>query len=174
MGNPYIGEIRMVGFSFAPSGWAFCDGSIIEITQNEALFQTIGTTYGGDGITTFGLPDLRARVPVHNGQGPGVSSYVIGEVNGEGQHTLRSTELPSHTHTALGASGGPQVTPVAQTWGDSGDNGNGGAYAIPPSNSQMSAQALGQAGGGQPHNNMSPYLGLNFIISLNGLVPSRT
>ncbi|MGO9603601.1 MAG: phage tail protein [Candidatus Binataceae bacterium] len=172
MATPYIGEIRIVGFNFAPEGWAFCNGSLMAIAQNETLFTLIGTTYGGDGVTTFALPNLQDRVPVHQGTGGG-QTLILGESGGESQVTLTSAQLPSHTHTVSGASGGPQVTPVGQTWGDSGQNGSGGAYASPGATNPMSAQALGQAGGGQPHTNLSPYLGLNFIIALFGIFPSQ-
>lgn len=168
MSQPYIGEIRIVGFNFAPQGWAFCDGSILAISQNEALFNLIGTTYGGDGQTTFALPNLLDRVPVHPGPG-----FQLAQTGGESQVTLTAPHLPVHTHTAQGASGGPQVTPVGQTWGDSGENGSGGAYAAPGASNPMNSQGLAQAGGSQPHPNMSPYLGLNFIISLFGIFPSQ-
>ncbi len=145
------------------------------ISQNEALFNLVGTTYGGNGTTTFALPDLRDRVPLHQGQGQGLGlpDFVIGQSAGESQVTLTSAQLPAHTHTVSGAAGGPQVTPVGQTWGDSGQNGSGGAYASPGATNPMSAQALGQAGGGQSHTNLSPYLGLNFIIALVGIFPSQ-
>ncbi len=168
MSQPYIGEIRIVGFNFAPLGWAFCDGSILPISQNVTLFNLIGTTYGGDGQTTFALPDLRDRVPIHQGAG-----FILAQSGGETQVTLTTPQLPPHTHTAQGASGGPQVSPVGQTWGDSGQNGGGGAYAAPGVSNPMSAQALSQVGGGLPHPNQSPYLAVNFIISLFGVFPSQ-
>ena len=167
MSQPYVGEIRIVGFNFAPVGWAFCDGSLLPISQNTVLFDLIGTTYGGDGVNTFALPDLRDRVPVHQGTG-----FTIGQSAGETTVTLTTQQLPAHTHTAQGAAGGPEGNPVGQTWGDQGQGG-AAVYGAPGAPIAMSAQALTQAGGGQPHSNQSPYLGLNFIISLLGVFPSQ-
>jgi len=167
MSQPYIGEIRIVGFNFAPVGWAFCDGSILPISEYETLFQLIGTTYGGDGVNTFALPDLRDRVPIHQGGG-----FIFAQSGGEATVTLTTLQLPAHTHTAQGGSGGPGGSPVGQTWGDQGQNG-AAVYAAPGASTPMSAQALTEAGGGQAHANQSPYLGLNFIISLFGVFPSQ-
>ena len=173
MTQPYVGEIRMVAFDFAPAGWHLCDGSLLPISEFETLFNLIGTTYGGDGQATFAVPDLRGRVPIHMGSGPG-SSFFVGESGGVTQVTLTTAQLPSHTHTAQGATGGLGPSPVGQTWGDQGQTGafvyagTGGTVA------EMSSQTLTSVGGGQPHTNQSPYVGLNFAISLFGIFPSQT
>ena len=170
--NPFLGEIELVAFNFAPVGWAFCDGQILPISQNTALFSLLGTTYGGDGITTFALPNLQGRVPIHMGQGPGLTSHIIGEVGGEEAHTLISQEMPSHTH-ALAANSG-----VGSSDDPSGALPAKNAAGIPQyssgSSTTMSPQAVGSAGGGEPHYNMQPYLTLNYIIALAGIYPARS
>ena len=167
MSSPFIGEIRLVGFSFAPVGWAKCDGAILAIAQNDALFALIGTTYGGDGQVTFALPDLRGRVPIHNGQGPGLSSYIIGQAAGTETVTLTANQLPGHTHFGAGAVG-------------SGDtNLSTGMPASGGPNLYASGQGAGttiagtQSGGSQPHENMAPFAVVNFVISLFGIFPSQ-
>lgn len=173
MSNPYIGEIRMFAGNFAPSGWAFCDGSLLSIANYEALYQLIGTTYGGDGVNTFALPDLRSRVPLHQGTGPGSSTYVLGQNGGGETVTLTATQLPAHVHTAQGSSDvGTTNSPGAGVWA-----------AQPlveqfqptptPGESMNPASIAASTGGGQPHDNMLPYLGINFIISLFGVFPSQ-
>ena|ERR1700690_3870166 len=166
MSNPFLAEIRIVSFGFAPKGWAFCNGQLLPINQNQALFALLGTTYGGDGITTFGVPSLQGRVPIHMGGG-----HVQGEKAGEESHTLITTEMPSHTHPANGGalSSG---TPVNNFWGD-GTSVGVNLYASSPVDSPMDAAAIGNNTGGQPHENRSPFLVVNYVIALTGLFPSR-
>jgi microcystin-dependent protein len=157
----------MFGFNFAPRGNAFCNGQIMSISQNTALFSLLGTTYGGNGTTTFALPDLRSRVPLHFGQGPGLSSYSQGQLAGEENHTLITTEMPVHTHTARASSGdATDASPVGNVLAA------GGTYTA-AANQNMAAGAITSVGGSQPHNNLQPYLALNFCIALNGIFPSR-
>ncbi len=170
MSQPYIGEIRMVGFNFAPVGWAFCNGAIIAITENETLFNLIGTTYGGDGQSTFALPNLQSRVPIHLGTGGG-STYVIGQMAGEEEVTLTINQIPSHNHIPqANSSAGTQTSPANNVWA--------AASALPYSNNGpnavMAPQAVQNAGGSQPHDNMLPFLAINFIIALYGIYPSQS
>ncbi len=171
MSQPYIGEIRMFAGSFAPAGWAFCDGQLMPISENDALFTLIGTTYGGDGQETFALPDLRGRVPVHSGQGPGISqNYQMGETAGVESVTLSTQQIPIHTHAAMGsANAGILTDPGNGVWAASALNG----YGTSAPDTQLSPQAVGVAGGSQPHDNMPPYLTVSFIISLFGIFPSQ-
>jgi microcystin-dependent protein len=172
MSQPFIGEIRMFGGSFAPAGWAFCDGQLMPISQNDALFQLIGTIYGGDGEETFALPDLQGRAPMHQGQGPGISqSYVIGEKAGTESVTLTTQQIPVHNHALIASTN--TADQVA------GTNGILAAAfsqsylfgAAPDSN--LNAQTLGPVGGSQPHENMQPYLAISFILSLFGIFPHQ-
>jgi microcystin-dependent protein len=172
MENPFVGEIAMVGFDWAPQGWALCNGQLLSIAQNTALFSLLGTTYGGNGQTTFALPDLRGRFPMHQGQGPGLNSRTMGESGGEETHTLIINELPAHNHPAfgdatLGTSDQPNGLYTAK-------NPAGipvyGATASAP----LGPSAIGVAGGNQPHNNVPPYLVINFIIALYGIYPTRS
>jgi microcystin-dependent protein len=172
MGNPFIGEIRIFGGNFAPSGWSFCNGTLVSIAQNETLYNLIGTTYGGDGNNTFALPDLQGRVPVHQGQSGSLSNYVLGQKGGVEAVTLTVQQLPSHTHTALGsATGGGVANPSNATWGNNGIQnksfGQGSAASA-----TMNAASLGMNAGGQAHDNMLPFLVISFIISLFGVYPS--
>jgi microcystin-dependent protein len=173
MADPYVGEIRLFAGNFAPVGWAFCDGTLLSIAENDVLFALIGTTYGGDGQVTFALPDMRGRVPVHQGLGPGLSPRVIGEKSGAENVTLQPTQLPSHNHvlnattTAAGASGASGSLLAANKAGTN-------FYGSTPGGGAMAPAALTSAGSGQAHNNMAPYLGLNFIISLFGIFPSQS
>jgi microcystin-dependent protein len=170
MSSPYIGEIRMFGGNFAPQGWAFCDGQQLAISQYEALFNLIGTTYGGDGMQTFALPDLRGRVPVHMGQGPGLSNYMIGQNGGSEIVTLTVNQLPQHLHQALAQSlPGSQMSPANGVWASSNLNQFSGNNA----NTVMNDQAVGSAGGNQPHDNMLPFQCISFIIALEGVYPSQ-
>jgi microcystin-dependent protein len=163
MSEPFIGEIKIISWNFAPKGWAFCNGTLMPINQNQALFSILGTTYGGDGRQTFGLPNLQGRTPFHVGNG-----IVLGELGGETSHTLNISELPAHNHVPVGVSASAtQTGPSGNTWCN--DNG---AYASQPT-SPMNPACLGPTGGSQPHNNMSPYLVLNFIIALQGIFPSQ-
>ena len=167
MSQPYVGEIRMVGFNFAPQGWAFCDGSLLSIAQNEALFTLIGTTYGGDGQTTFALPDFRGRIPIHWGDG-----FNLGEKGGEEFHTLIMQEMPAHSHSAQAVAGaGTGVDPTNNSTAEI----RGFLYtASGQNNTAMSPFATSISGGNLPHNNMMPYLGLNFCIALQGVFPARS
>jgi microcystin-dependent protein len=163
--EPYLGEIRMVGFSFAPRGWAFCNGQVLPIHQNQALFSILGTTYGGDGRTTFALPDLRSRAPIHAGNVP------LGTPNGEEVHTLSSAEMPVHTHRAIAntdANSATLTSPAGNLWANGGQAAYAGA-----GNGSMASAAVGQSGNSQAHDNMSPYLVVNFIIAVQGIFPSR-
>ena len=174
MSDPFIAEIRMFGGNFAPRGWAFCNGQLLSIAQNTALFSLLGTTYGGNGQTTFGLPDLQGRSPMHQGQGPGLTPRVLGETSGQENVTLLASQMPAHTHQPQAdASGGGQTSPANATWG-AGGRGRPPAYAANPAPAAaLSPQALAPTGGSQPHNNRSPYLGVSFIIALQGIFPSR-
>jgi len=171
-----IAEIRLFAGNFAPRGWAFCQGQILSIAQNTALFSLLGTTYGGNGQTTFALPDLRGRVPVGTGQGPGLPSVNLGEMAGAPTHTLISTEMPAHNHTAQAtgvSSAGNTTAPGGAAW--AGSTARDNVYSTSAPNTPMAANtvSVGLAGGSQPHNNMQPYLGMNYIIALEGVYPSR-
>jgi microcystin-dependent protein len=169
MGSPYIGEIRMFAGNFAPAGWAFCNGQLIPISENDALFNLIGTTYGGDGQNTFALPDLQSRVPVHQGNG-----FTLGQTGGAEEVTLTTQQIPAHNHFARCSSGGQNTStnPANASWNIS-DVQQYASNALPP-NTTMSAQAFPSTGGSQPHDNMLPFLCINFIISLFGVFPSQT
>jgi microcystin-dependent protein len=167
--QPFIAEIKMFAGNFAPRGYAFCDGQLLSIAQNTALFSLIGTTYGGNGITTFGLPDLRGRVPMHQGQGPGLTSRVIGELSGEEVHTLSTPELPVHNHSVGAATTASSKNPTNNV---PAFTAGGSSYAAAPTTT-MNASMVGGGGGNQPHNNMQPYLVVSFIIALVGIFPSR-
>jgi microcystin-dependent protein len=170
---PYIGEIRMFGASFPPNGWMFCDGQLLPISENEALFNLIGTTYGGDGEETFALPDLRGRVPLHFGTSPSFgTNYQIGEMAGVEQVTLSTGQTPTHNHAFLVTNAvGTQVNPGGNLLSNS--QGPQPYIEQDPDNS-MNANMLTPVGGSQPHENRQPYLGINFIISLFGVFPSQT
>ncbi len=179
--EPYIGGIVLFAGTFAPRGWAFCNGQLLAISQNSALFAILGTTYGGNGVTTFALPDLRGRVPVSQGQGPGLSNYTLGEQTGTETVTLLTTQMPAHNHTlqltaqVQVASGNPTTEEAADAFltttgapfyasSAAGNDHLGGVTA---------AGTSGISGGSQPFDNRSPYLGLNYIIALQGIFPSR-
>jgi microcystin-dependent protein len=168
--TPLIGTIKMFGGTFAPRSYAFCDGQLLQISQNSALFSLIGTTYGGDGITTFALPDLRGRLPLHVGQGSGLSSYALGQNGGTETVTLITQQLPVHTHAAQASgNGGTQPGPGNAIWAQSGLN----QFLAINANQTMSPAALSLTGGSQPHENRMPYLCISFIIALEGIFPSR-
>ena len=174
MANPFVAEVRIFTGNFAPKGWATCDGQLMPISQNTALFSLLGTTYGGDGKSNFALPNLQGSAPMQQGQGPGLSLRDLGEIGGEQAVTLLQTEMPAHAHTIQAASGTGLNDPTNNVWA-SGAKGFGSIYS--PSgaaNVQMSPFALSIAGGSQPHNNMMPYLGLTFIIALQGVFPARS
>ena len=164
MSQPFIGEIRIVSFNFAPKGWALCNGQVLSINQNQALFSLLGTTYGGNGVQTLQLPNYQARMPVHVS-----NDYVQGQSSGEPTHTLIQTEMPVHTHSAAGVStNANNPSASGNAWASSKDN----PYAATP-NTSMSPATLSNTGGNLPHDNMAPYLTLNFIIALQGIFPSR-
>lgn len=173
MPEPYVGEIRLFAGSFAPAGWASCDGQLLAISENEALFSLLGTTYGGDGRTTFGLPDMRGRVPIHVGQGPGLSPRALGASGGTETATVTTAQLPAHTHQASGADDtnvGPD--PAGGLLGHPAKN----TYRSPWGGPEvaMADAGLSPTGGGRPHDNLMPFQVLQFIISLFGVYPSRT
>ena len=168
MAQPYVGEIRMFAGNFAPAGWMFCEGQLMPISENETLFNLIGTTYGGDGQSTFSLPDLRGRLPIHMGNG-----FVLAETGGAEEITLTVNQLPAHGHPMLGSTNvaqdtSPANTVVGQT------SGGGLLYIQDIPDSNMSSQAITSIGGSQPHTNFQPYLCVDFIISLFGIFPSPT
>ena len=168
--EPFLGQLMLVPYNFAPQGWAFCNGQIMSIAQNSALFSLLGTPYGGNGQTTFALPDLRGRVAISAGQGPGLQNYSLGEVAGSESITLISTQMPAHTHLVGASTGSAQATP---------DNAFPGSdtstqiYDLAASTT-MNPQMIQPAGGSQPHENRQPYLVLNYIIALQGVYPSRS
>lgn len=170
MAQPYIGQIKIFAGNFAPQGWVFCDGRLLAISENSALFTLIGTTYGGDGQETFGVPDLRGRLALNQGQGPGLSNYVIGQALGSETVTLTQSQLPAHTHIAAGNSAAGGGTPSGSTWAI------GSLLAYGPSATLQGMNPAGVAfsGGNQPHSNMMPYLAVNYILSLFGIFPSQT
>jgi len=172
MSEPFIGQIIIVGFSFPPRGYALCNGQILSIAQNTALFSLLGTTYGGNGQTTFALPNLQSRVPIHFGQGPGLSSYSLGQQAGEENHTLISNEMPQHNHVLnCHSEDGNQGNPNPHLLATAG--GTPPPYSNQAADAQMAGNSIGLAGGSQPHNNIQPYLALNFCIALQGIFPSR-
>ena len=173
MSSPYVGEIRMFGGSFAPAGWAMCQGQLMPISQNDTLFTLIGTTYGGDGQETFALPNLAGRAPVHAGQGPGISqTYQEGEAAGVESVTLTTQQIPVHNHTAMGSSDLANApNPNNQVYAQSTQVL---MYTQDTASKFFAANTLQPAGGSQPHENMQPYLVITFIISLFGIFPSQT
>lgn len=169
MGQPYIGEIRMFAGNFAPAGWMFCDGQLLPISENDALFALIGTTYGGDGQTTFALPDLRGRTPLHAGTGPGLTPRLFSSSGGTEAETLTVNQIPSHNHVLQGTTSDAVTNvPNGKMFAASFDP----VYAQPGGLTPFAPQAIGQAGGSQPHENMQPFQCVNFIISLFGIFPS--
>ncbi len=172
--DPFVAEIRIFPFNFAPKGWAFCDGQILPLSQNTALFSLLGTTYGGDGKSNFALPDMQGNAPMHPGQGPGLSLHDLGETGGSETVTLLESEIPAHSHNLVASSvPSTKSTPDANALSRIGTGGT--PYkAAGSAQVTMSDQALAPAGGDQPHNNMQPYLTLNFCIALQGVYPPRT
>jgi microcystin-dependent protein len=171
MAEPYLGEIRLFAGNFAPRGWALCNGQLLPIRQYTALFSLLGVNYGGDGKTTFALPDLQGRVPIGQGDGAGLTPRVVGEAGGESTVTVITTEMPVHTHLANCSSQTSSNQPEGAYWGSTGRAAN--AYAPTPA-VNLSLMAALPAGGSQPHNNMQPYLGMTFIIAMDGEFPARS
>ncbi len=164
MSEPFLAEVRMVGFNFPPRGWAFCDGQLLPINQNQSLYSLLGTMYGGDGRTSFALPDLRGRVPIHVGNG-----YQEGQKSGEETHTLSANEMPQHTHTVQASTAvATQNDPTSNVLAQSTQIYHGATNLV-----DMVSGTMTNAGGGQAHENMQPYLVVNFCIALQGLFPSR-
>jgi microcystin-dependent protein len=173
MADQFLGEVRIFPFNFPPNGWAFCNGQLLPINQNTALFSLLGTQFGGDGQTTFALPNLQGNVPLDFGQGAGLTPYNMGDVGGTPAVTLLTSEMPAHNHSAhCNSSLGNKPKPSGNYWA-SDAAGILSEYAAAPDGSQMSPQAIRVAGGSQPHNNMQPYLVLNFCIALQGIFPAR-
>lgn len=172
MADPFVAEIRIFPFNFAPKGWAFCDGQLLPLSQNTALFSLLGTTYGGNGKSNFALPNLQGNAPMFWGQGPGLSLRDIGEQGGSETVTLLESEIPAHAHTMRASldDADLRIPTPARSLAKSSTN----MYASGSPNSPMSAQALTPAGGDLPHNNMQPYLTLNFCIALQGVFPPRS
>lgn len=175
MSEPFVSEIRIFAGNFAPTGWAFCNGQLLPISQNTALFSLLGTNYGGDGTSTFGLPNLQGSAALGAGQGPGLSQRGLGEVGGEQGVTLLEGQMPAHSHTAQASTSGGINSPTGAAWGESklGKTPMAVYAASGPNNVLMSPQGLSPAGAGLPHNNMPPYLCLTFIIALQGIYPAR-
>ena len=169
MSNPFVGEIRMFGGNFAPAGWAFCQGQLMAISENDTLFNLIGTTYGGDGQTTFALPDLQSRVPMHQGNG-----FTIGEKAGVESVTLTTSQIPAHSHVPqCNQNAGSTASAANSLWAANATVAVP-TYATVAPNAAMDPAAVGLTGGSQPHDNMVPFLGINFILSLFGVFPSQT
>lgn len=172
MADPFVAEIRIFGFNFAPTGWAQCNGQLLPLSQNTALFSLLGTTYGGDGKSTFALPNLQGSAPMHPGQGPGLSLHDLGETGGSETVTLLQSEIPAHSHT-LRASSDPADVQQPSPTRSLARSAPGFAYIPDNPNATLAPQALAPAGGDQPHNNLMPYLTLNFCIALQGIFPAR-
>lgn len=177
MAEPFLAEIRIVAFNFPPRGNAFCDGQILPINQNQSLFSLLGTTYGGDGRTTFGLPELRGRVPIHTGTAPGGSNHVLGQKGGEENVTLNGGQLPSHTHdfevVTTDATDQFPLHPSQNMGGSRLAKATTNMYGTGGTQQALNPASVTAVGGGQPHTNMQPFLAVNFCIALQGLFPSR-
>lgn len=171
MADPFVAEIRIYPFNFAPTGWAFCDGQILPISQNTALFSLLGTMYGGNGKSTFALPNLQGSAPMHQGQGPGLSQRFIGEQSGVENVTLIQTEIPAHNHNVMAANFPADAnSPTNNAFSRST---NASVYGVGGTPVTMSPNSIAPTGGDQPHNNMQPYLTLNFCIAMQGVFPPR-
>jgi len=171
--DPFVAEIRIFPFNFAPKGWAFCNGQLMPLSQNTALFSLLGTTYGGNGKSNFALPDLEGRAPMHPGQGSGLSLHDLGETGGSETVTLLESEIPAHSHAMRGDAIDPADTNVPSPSASFAQSTGGTLYQT-SQNTQLAGEALTPAGGDQPHNNMQPYLTLNFCIALQGVFPPRS
>lgn len=175
MSDQYVAEIRIFAGNFAPQGWALCNGQLMPISQNTALFSLLGTTYGGDGRSTFALPNLQNNAPLCAGSGPGLTPRDLGEIGGQTNVTLSAAEMPAHTHLAnCNATGAGQAGPGANVWGKIPGKTAPQVYSDGVANAAMSSNMVSAVGGGQPHNNRQPYLGLTFIIALVGIFPPRS
>lgn len=177
MSDQFVAEIRIFGFNFAPTGWALCDGQIMPISQNTALFSLLGTSYGGDGKSTFALPNLQGSAPLQQGQGAGLSLYDLGEYGGESSVTLLTSEIPLHNHLPGCLNGAGNITtPAGNVWASAkvGKQAENRYSATPGTSPTMSGTMISTAGGNIPHNNMPPYLVLNFCIALQGIFPARS
>lgn len=172
MADPFVAEVRIFPFNFAPKGWAWCDGQLLPLSQNTALFSLLGTTYGGNGKSNFALPDLQGRAPLHPGQGPGLSLYDLGQTGGAETVTLLESETPSHNHALRAVNQYADVTTPSPTLA-LGEAASGAAYAD-SANGALAAETLAPAGGDQPHNNLMPYLTFYFCIAMQGVFPPRT
>jgi microcystin-dependent protein len=164
MAEPFLAEIRLMSFNFAPKGWALCNGQTLPINQNQALFSLLGTTYGGNGQTTFALPDIRGRVPVHEGQ-----NFSLGQRGGEEAHTITQGEFPTHNHLVNVSNANANATPTGNYFAAANN-----AYHQAPANTNIAPSSITNIGGSQPHNNMQPYLAITFAIALQGIFPSQT
>lgn len=174
MADPFVAEIRIFTFNFAPRGWAFCNGQLLPLSQNTALFSLLGTTYGGNGESNFALPDLQDNAPMHPGQGPGLSPYDLGQTGGSSTVTVTEQQIPSHAHSAMAFSSPGNINTPDPTLTLARSRG-GAAYKLPPQTLvNFSPQALSPTGGNQPHNNLMPYLTYNFCIALQGVFPQRS
>ena len=173
MADPFVAEIRVFPFNFAPKGWAWCDGQLLPLSQNTALFALLGTTYGGNGKSNFALPDLQGRAPMHPGQGPGLSLHDLGETGGSETVTLLESEIPGHSHGMRGAAQDPALAKNVTSNASWSLSQGGGIYQT-TSNTQLAVEAVTPTGGGQPHNNLQPYLTFYFCIALQGVFPPRS
>ena len=173
MADPFVAEIRIFPFDYAPQGWARCDGQVLPISQNTALFSLLGTTYGGNGISTFALPDLQGSAPMHPGQGPGLSDHYLGEQGGAETVTLLAPQMPAHNHALRADTVDLADTNVPGPAASFAQSAGGTLYQS-AADTQLSGEALTTTGGGQPHNNMQPYLTLSFCIALQGIFPPRS
>lgn len=173
MSEPFIAEIRVLPYNFAPRGWARCDGQLLPISQNTALFSLLGTNFGGDGKVTFGLPNLQDRFAMGAGDGPGLTPRSLGEITGQANVTLTSAEMPAHSHTLMAGLTPNASSPAGAVMSPTA-SGGGNVYRAPGALAGMAAGSVGPAGGNQPHNNRQPYLGLQFCIAMQGIYPPRS
>jgi microcystin-dependent protein len=174
MSEPYIGQIAIFGFNFAPQNWVFCNGALMSISQNAAFFSVIGTYYGGNGTTTFAVPNIQNCGAVGWGQGPGLSNYVIGQTIGTADVTLTQAQMPAHTHFVNSSAGSSYVQPVANSSWIGAIVDRGELFLASPDGSTFASQTIGTQGGSQPHNNQQPFLGMNFCIAQYGIFPTRS
>lgn len=171
--DPFLGQIILFAGNFAPKGWALCNGQLLPISSNSALFAILGTTYGGDGRTTFGLPDLSGRTPIGAGQGPGLSARALGERGGTETVTLLTSNMPAHTHLAMASNSATSDSPEGGFWAPASQGGNPISAFGSQGSVAMNSQAVSVAGGSVPHSNMQPFLAMNYIIATQGVFPVR-